>query len=438
MDAKQKNAIQWISSLKEYAKENKMPSRIIDGIEECEKELNKKKPDWENLSQNIDSILESIRTKTETKVEFKENGQTVTIDQIKNEMKKMSTQCRRQNEESIDAVFKIRREVIQTSLNQMKDMEKTEAHYRELTDSRKYEDFYSAVKRDYDRDLLNICKDMIASMMGNYSRMMESLRTMLHSLNGAAYQIAGNETFYHEHDEQKNRIENTVIKALESEDTGGDEIPEFGRKTEKEIKKIVKKSRRKKLILCWLPVIALILFIGVKSVVSYEKNIQIIENSKNADTSDDTSEMVQKIVEKYGTELLEAGKVVVKNSGGIMGLLSKVATFLVSLLVSFALWIIVVVLIIAVLYAIYIGIIKKMCKKQACKRCGEYISKQFAAFEKENHLFEGQENLINRATEELERQYSQIMDSMFGKTVYGEGNHYSHFLKLKAEWEDIR
>ena len=63
MDEKQEKANAWFDELEKYAKEKRMPARILDEIEECRERLSSLEIDWNEINQMVGELLESIEEK---------------------------------------------------------------------------------------------------------------------------------------------------------------------------------------------------------------------------------------------------------------------------------------------------------------------------------------------------------------------------------------
>lgn len=124
------------------------------------------------------------------------------------------------------------------------------------------------------------------------------------------------------------------------------------------------------------------------------------------------------------------------------GVLQSMASFLLVLLASLGILSIAVVLVIVVLYRCYLKILKRWCDHQICKRCGEYLQTELSQFQQNNNFFLKLDTVMRNAVEEYERQYMEVLNSLFMDTGYADQpaqqEGAARWDTLREEWEQLK
>ncbi|MCM1497350.1 MAG: hypothetical protein NC124_02680 [Clostridium sp.] len=347
-----------------------------------------------------------------------ENGQKVSVSQIEGEIKRMVDRCRGENQDSVGAVSKSRGYIIQNVMLQMRDMERTKAHYDELKDEIRYRGFFEKIKYEYDDSTKKLCQELLSDVEGNCNRMMESVGSMMRSVDGHLFGF-GNEKFYHEYGLKKEGIKNSVLQDMEGEENGSTEIVEFGERTWQTVNMITKKLRKRKKLLLWLPVFLLIVIFLAYSIISYDGNIQKIEETAQEEAYGEESgisRIAGELWEEHKDEVVDLGKDMVMEAvqkGMLEKVISACGVFLGYLAISLGSVLVFLILLIIVLYATYVNVLGRWCKNQICSRSEIYISGELQQFEKGNSMMAGMENIIQKTVGEFERRYQEILNHIF-------------------------
>lgn len=441
MNEKQLKALAWVDELEQYAKEQKLSIRILDNIDECKKQITKEYPDWSGVNADVEDLLKSIERKTVPEpVQTDKNKNKISIQEIKSRITQMAEQCHIENESSINMMSERKNAVIKKLYGDMQEISHTKAHLPELKNEDMYLDFFQKTKREYEKNVFHLIREMLGDISNNYNYMLENMRSMFQSIGGYKSGL-GNERFYREYAGRKDGIDKKIQSEAESSYIGGNDILSFGQKTKDVIKGIVKNLNRKRKILIWMPLLLFLLCFSLKAITSQKQSQEVIQNAATeAEKSDENSEVNDFLID-IGKSM---GEKVMKSVSlkAVGGFLSSVATFLSALLISLGALLLFIVLLIILLYAAYIKMVKLRCNHQIEKQCGAYLKAELIQFEQDNTLMLKLEETMKNCVDEYERQYYEILNQIFLDTNYDssstENEEKISFTSLKEKWNTLK
>lgn len=411
--------LQWIQSLENYAKANRLSARILDSIGDCREHIVREDLPWQELSMQIEEILESVRLKVQpadAAVQI-QGGNRVPVEKVQEKVKGMAEDCHRDNRDSIAAIEVRKNLNVKESVRKMGEITHTEAHLEKMLDINQYTEFFRKIRDSYERDMAQTASEMIGGISGNYDHMADHMRSMFHSMGNHADGI-GNEKFYHEYESAKTEVENQLVSDLRTVDLGGGLIMEFAGKTKEKIQRITKKVLLKKKLLAFAPfMFVLVIFLGW-SVISL-----LMARSAQTSAEQSPEESAITIACKIFRSRMS------DQSGGDD--LMKSALFL---------WIIAAILILFVVYRLYLRKLKRWCSRRICEDCGRYLRAEFAAFEKEDQLTQKAGEAIAQIAADCEQRYLVILNRIFAGTRYEEkgtqeGSGFDH---LQEQWDHLK
>lgn len=406
-DERQRETAEWFDELEKYAKEKKLPMRIMDKLEECRKSALSGGADWGVISRSVEELLGSIAEKTAPTVVQEKTGSEASPEAVMAQLEKMARRCHTENMTSVNSMRERKNMAVKKLHGQLSEISHTKAHLDELKNEDLYLQFFTQCKVTYERDVFEMVRDLLQSISGNYTYMVDQMRSMFQSIGGYRNGI-GNETFYLEYEGQKDGINKSVLAEAETADIGGSDIISFGQKTGDVVKSVVKKLVRKRKFLAWVPLLVLLCLLMTGVVVSHVQNRQESKRMEIADENEDA------IVRDAAREL---GKMAIKKA--TPGVIKAVGGFFKSLFVSLGVFLVLVLMVIGLLYMCYLKILKHWCNRQIRKRCGEYLKTELSRFEQENGLSPKVDSVMQSAADEYERQYMEILHQMFAGTAYG-------------------
>lgn len=421
-DERQRETVEWFDELGKYAKEKKLPMRIMDELEECRKSALSGGAGWSEVSRSVEELLESIAEKTVPSIVKEKAESGVSPEAVRKQLEKMARRCHTENITSVDSMKERKNAAVKKAYGQLYEISHTKAHLEELKNEDLYLQFYTQCKVTYERDVFEMVGDLLQSISGNYTYMADQMRSMFQSIGGYRNGI-GNETFYLEYEGRKDGIDKSVQAEVETADVGGNDMFSFGQKTKEVIKGIVKKLERKRKILAWVPLFVLLLLLTVSAVADQERNGQAAESMEMADENGNA--VVKDVTQELGKKAAESVTV---------GVMQAVVSFCLALIVSLGAFLILVLMVIGLLYMCYLKILKHWCNRQIRKRCGEYLKTELSRFEQENSLSPKVDIAMQSAADEYERQYMEILHQMFAGTAYGEQEPQQD---EKAEWNAL-
>lgn len=429
-DEKQIKTIAWIEELEQYAKAQKLPMRILDELEECKQLASSNRADWDMVNRTIEELLESIQGKlAPAKVQQENVIEEVSVEEVKMQVRKMAQRCHTENFSSVEGMIERKNTVIRKMYGQLSEIGHVRAHLEELKNEDLYLVFFEKCRISFERDVLEMVGELLQSIRNNYGYMLDHMRSMFQSIGGYKKGM-GNEKFYLEYEARRGGIDQRVLGEVQTADIGGNDLISFGQRTKDTVKGIVGKLVRKRKLLAWVPLIVLLCLFTVTSVVRQEQSRQTLESAEQEETEDS---LLKDIAADLGKKTVESVS---------EGVLQSMASFLLVLLASLGILSIAVVLVIVVLYRCYLKILKRWCDHQICKRCGEYLQTELSQFQQNNNFFLKLDTVMRNAVEEYERQYMEVLNSLFMDTGYADQpaqqEGAARWDTLREEWEQLK
>lgn len=429
-DERQVRIIAWIEELEQYAKAQKLPMRILDELEECKQLASSNRADWDMVNRTIEELLESIQGKlAPAKVQQESVIEEVSVEEVKMQVKKMAQRCHTENFSSVEGMIERKNTVIRKMYGQLSEIGHVRAHLEELKNEDLYLVFFEKCRISFERDVLEMVGELLQSIRNNYGYMLDHMRSMFQSIGGYRKGM-GNEKFYLEYEARRGGIDQRVLGEVQTADIGGNDLISFGQRTKDTVKGIVGKLVRKRKLLAWVPLIVLLCLFTVTSVVRQEQSRQTLESAEQEETEDS---LLKDIAADLGKKTVESVS---------EGVLQSMASFLLVLLASLGILSIAVVLVIVVLYRCYLKILKRWCDHQICKRCGEYLQTELSQFQQNNNFFLKLDTVMRNAVEEYERQYMEVLNSLFMDTGYADQPAQQEgavrWDTLREEWEQLK
>lgn len=432
MSERQRETVEWFDALTQYAKERKLPMRIMDELEECRKMAVSGGADWDSVSRSMEELLESIEEKTVPDVARKKAENGVSTEDIKAQIEKMARRCHAENLTSVDSMRERKNKIVKKMYGQLFEISHTQARLEELKNEELYLQFFTQCRNIYERDVFEIIRELLQSVSGNYAYMTNQMRNKFQSIGGYKSGI-GNEKFYLAYEQRKDGIEKSVQAETETADIGGNDIISFGQRTKDVVKGIVKELVQKRKFLAWVPVLILLCLLTVGVAAGQGQNRQETEQTAVTDQNDDTG-----IKDAAVDAAVEWGKEAIKKPE----IVKTVIGFFRSLFVSLGVFLVLVVLVFVLLYMCYLKILKSWCDRQIGKRCGEYLKTELSNFEQENSLSPKVDAVMQSAADEYERQYMEVLNQLFMGTGYGkqeqQQSEVSEWKALRERWNVLK
>lgn len=429
---RQRETIEWFEALERYAREKKIPLRIMDELEECRGLALSDGADWNEVSRNVDELLESISGKIVPPVVQEKAEGGVSTEDIKAQLEKMARRCHTENLTSVDSMRERKNTVVKKMYGQLFEISHTKAHLEELKNEDLYLQFFTQRRNTYERDVFEIIRELLQSVSGNYAYMTDQMRSMFQSIGGYQNGI-GNEKFYLAYEQRKDGIEKSVQAEAETADVGGNDMISFGQRTKDVVKGIIKKLVKKRKFLAWVPVLVLLCLLTAGVAAGQGQNGQETKQTAVTEKKDDT-----RIKDAVVDAAVEWGKDTMKDPEKVR----SVVGFFRSLFVSLGVLFVLAVLVLVLLYACYLKILKSWCDRQIAKQCGEYLKTELSNFERENSLSPKVDAVMQSAADAYERQYMEVLNQLFTGTGYGkqdqQQNEMAAWNALRERWNALK
>ena len=430
-DERQIRTIAWIEELEQYAKAQKLPMRILDELEECKQLASSNRADQDKVNRTIEELMESIEGKLAPAEVQQENViEEVSVEEVKMQLRKMAQRCNTENFSAVEGMAERKNIVVRKMYGQLSEIGHVRAHLEELKNEDLYLLFFEKCRVSFERDVLEMVGELLQSIRNNYGYMLDHMRSMFQSIGGYKKGI-GNEKFYLEYQARRGGIDQRVLGEAQTADMGGDDLISFGQKTKDKVKGIVGKLVWKRKLLAWVPLVVLLCLFTVTSVVRQEQSRQTLESAEQTEEKEDS--LIKDIAGDLGKKTVESV------SGGA---LQSMASLLLALLASLGVLFVAVVLVIVVLYRCYLKILKRWCDNKICKRCGEYLQTELSQFQQNNSFFLKLDTVMKNAVEEYERQYMEVLNSLFADTGYADQpaqkEGAARWDTLRQEWEQLK
>lgn len=434
IDEKQEKANAWFDELEKFAKEKRMPARILDEIKECRERLSSSEIDWDEINQMAGELLESIEEKAYPEaLQNKQSKQEVSTQDVEEQVKKMAQRCHAENITSIEIMADRKNILLKKNYDQLMEISYTKAHLEELKNEDLLIQFFQNCKNAYEKDVLEMIREMLQSVSSNYNHMLNHMKSMFESIGGFKNGV-GNEKFYREYEERRSGIDKKVLGEAESSDMGGNELLSFGQKTGEMIKGIVRKLVRKRKILAWIPlVILLCIFVG-SAIGNQAQNREVIE-STNTESDTDNS-MLKEAAIDVGAKMIKSA-----SSSAIMSVVSAIITLILALVISLGALLIFIILLMIVIYWFYLKILNTWCNHQICTKCGALLKTELIQYTQNNHLSSKLDEVMENAMNEYERQYMIVLNNIFQGSSYDSGQEQkdekNRLTVLHDAWDKI-
>lgn len=264
-DERKREAAEWFDELERYAGEKKFPMRIMDELEECRKLVLSGEAEWDAISRSVEELLESIEGKTMPAAMQEKAENEVSAEDIKVQLEKMARRCHAENTASVDGMRERKNTVIKKMYGQLFEISQTKSHLEELKNEDLYLQFFSQSKMTYERDTIEMIRELLQSISNNYGYMLNHMKSMFQSIGGYRKGI-GNEKFYLEYEARRSGIDQKISGEAQTADVGGSDLISLGQKTKDTVKKIVRHLIRKRKLLAWVPLLVLLCLFTVSSV----------------------------------------------------------------------------------------------------------------------------------------------------------------------------
>lgn len=439
MNEKQKKALTCLDEIEQYAKQQKLSTRILDAIDDCKKQIAADDTKWNKVNSAVEDILQSMEQKTAPISVYKDKNQNeISIQDIKMQVTRMAERCHAENEASIGMLEERKNAVLAKTYREIQEISYVKAHAKEIQNEDSYLEFYNRIKNQYETNAFQLIREMLGDISNNYDHMLEHMKSMFLNIGGYVAGI-GNQKFYYEYTEKKEGLDKKIQSETEISETGGGEILSFGMRTKEDIKEIKKKITRKTKLQIWAPVLLVLVLLlagfSVKTILSINEDKTIIENeeetvSSEAGASPEVREdsKIKKITDDV-MNVVETMFDSKMGSGQIAGAFENLKTILIAASL------------IVVLYILYIVILKLWCRHQIYRRCGEFLKTETIQFVQGNPLMPKLEDAMKSATEEYESRYLVILNSIFAGTNVNfddsKNEEQNWFVALKKEWNAI-
>lgn len=426
---RQMQTAQWLGELEQYARERKLPMRILDELEACKKIALSDQADWDTVSRTIEELMESMEVKmAPAKVQNDNAKEEVSVEEVRIQVREMAQRCHTENVTSIDSMAERKNTVIRKMYGQLSEIGHTNAHLEELKREDLYLQFIGKCRISFERDVMEMIRELLQSISSNYGHMLDHMRSMFQSIGGYRNGI-GNEKFYMEYEARKNGIDQSILGEAQTADMGGDDLTSFGLRTKDAIKGIVRKLVRKRKLLAWVPLVVLLCLVTVTAVARQEQSREVLENATQIEQNEDSS---------FWDFVWDWVGEAAKSKGG----LQLIANFFLAMVISLGAMLIFVVLVIILLYLSYLKILKMWCHHQICKRCGEYLHTQLSQFEQNNDFAIKLDTVMKNAADEYERQYMEMLNRIFTNTGYEDESvqqvENTRWDVLREQWNQLK
>lgn len=431
MDERKQKMLRWLDELGQYADENGLSSRIMDGIEACKADLKSGNVEMEKLQLEAEQLLDSIRKKAVPEpVRDKAAEGRVTFEDVERQIKKMAERCHDENENSIQDMAERNHLAVKKCEAQLKEILRTDAHLEELKHGARYIQFYEKAAFWFQKEVSYLASEVFEAMNQNYTRMLDHMRSMFRSLRDSGNETIQEKTLY-EMDVKREEIGRKLQADVESWEPGRQEIVSFAERTGPQISQIVNTAERKRKLYAMLPVLVVLVFL-LGSIISGAVAAASDAEAAYAETqeADTGTQLGEQLVNQLPDilELMDAGG----TAFDLISVLMKYGKYIITavILVIFA---------VVFLYVMYIKLVRRWCDRSIAKKSAEYLQKEFAGFEQSNVLGLALEENIKTAMEEFEQRHLQLFNDTFA--VWGstqEEQKKTRLDELVRKWNSIR
>ena len=430
MNEKQKETLEWLDKLEQYAKEKQLSMRILDSIDECRKNVVSENVNWNQISIQVEELLDSIEKKVLPAVaQVYEGDNEVSVTVVENELKSMAQRCHTENENSINS-FENRKDIIlQRLFINLQDITRVKAHLQEMKNEDSYQVFFQRAKGEYHNNVLSMVRELLQSVSNNHRQMMERMKSMMQSIKAYRHGLSS-ERLYREYDTKTVGLDSKIQNEIERLETGEEEIVNFARKTRETINSIVQKLERKRKMRAWLPAIIIVCVLLAGAVSMYVEISSAMKGIK--ESASETSGIQVEDVK----EMLDSAKGLYESMSGAAEVAGSIS------IAGIAVYGIFIFLVVGLIYALYLFLLKWWCNCQICSKCGTYLNAELANFEKNNTLRSRMNDMVNVAVEEYEQQYAVILNELLAGSSFDpeseEKKEAYRFTEVKNSWNAIK
>lgn len=429
MDERKQEMLRWLDELGQYADENGLSSRIMDGIEACKADLKSGNVEMDKIQLEAEQLLDSIRKKAVPEpVRDKDAEGRVTFEDVERQIKKMAQRCHDENESSIQDMSERNHLAVKKCEAQLKEILRTDAHLEELKHGAKYIQFYQKAAFGFQKEVSYLVSEVFEAMNQNYTRMLDHMRSMFRSLRGSGNETIQEKTLY-EMDVKREEIGRKLQADVESWEPGRKEIVSFAERTGPQISQIVNEAERKRKLYAMLPVLVVLVFL-LGSIISWAVAAASDAEAAYAETQE--ADTGTQLGEQLLNQLPDIVETVVDVGDIASSLIKKLVTVIIPAVIFG-------ILIVALFYVIYIKLLRRWCDRSIAKKSAEYLQKEFAGFEQSNVLGLALEENIKTAMEEFEQRHLQLFNDTFA--VWGstqENQKKTRLDELVRKWNSIR
>ena len=421
---KEKNRLrEWLAKLDAYAREQKLPTRILDSIEECQSQLKSGKQLWPDIQSQIEGILSSIQLKNQTDAMAipPPHHNPGRIQEVESRIREIAKRCHRDNLSAITNLDKKKSLSLKECNRKMGEICSTRAHLDCLLDENLYLDFFEQIKNGYEKDSLQTAQELLGQAGGNCARMMDHMKSLFQDIGGRSDGI-GNQKFYYEYESGRDNLERKLMGEAATSDFGSSAIMEFAQKTKNGIHNIGRKLRIKKIFYAWLPLLLMIaVFTGV-AITHYPQTGMPAATEATAESP---------------LSPLPDGKWTAKQLGG--GVLVSLAYFAAGAVASLGAASLFLALLCIAFYGMYLSLLQAWFKGQICKRSEKYLKAELNRFFQDKTMEKKASEAIEDMIIQYEQQYLSVLNHILKGTPYSQetSKGAARFQALREEWNDF-
>lgn len=436
MDTKQIKTLEWLDSLKKYAREKQLSIRIIDGLEECKRKVGADIVDWVEVNHKVEDLLSSIEQKMVPST-IQNNGENnVSLKNVEEQIKRMAQRCQTENQVSVENIAERKNLVVKKTYDDLREITHTKAHLEELKDHNLYLHFYEKEKSEYERNGFQMLREFLQDINSNYDHMLDHIKSILSSIGGYKFGI-GNEKIYYEFETKREGLNNRFINEILSFEIGGSKIMDLGQKTSGSISKKIKNFIRKRRLLVWVPLLILLFGLVIASVATREDNIEELQTQTVDSEEDGQSTWLFEQVKQAGEKAISSA-----STSAIANVIASLITFLATLIIALGSVLLAIILLIVVLYITYLKILRTWCNRRICTECEKYLCTELDAFIRSDPLVPALDEAIKSLERAYEEEYLTILNQIFSEGGQGmvneEQNGINRFRELKESWNQIK
>lgn len=430
---KKNTLLSWTERLKSYAKEQNLPTRILDSIENCQRHIRLDNRQWPETRQSIENILESIRLKIS-------DSQSVPTTEVETQIKTIAEQCHKKNLSSLTNIEQRKILSIKECLRKMDEIAFTKAHLDTISNEGMYLSFFQQIQQSYEEDMLQTSRQLVKDVGENCSHMMDHMHSMFHHI-GAYSEGIGHEKFYKEYETQRDTLENKIMGEVMTADFGSSAVMSFAHKTKNGVRHIAKKYQRKKRVFLWMPVLLLfIMFITIAGATSLQYSSQKTAAKTQTVSANESANENSGHDENKEYSLIDPIKNQVAGKLITPGIFASSAYFFGGLSAGLGILLAFLLLLFVVAYTYYIHRLQTWCRHQICEKCELYLKSELEQFKQNDEMNQIADNTVQDIVIEYERQYLTILNRILKGTRYDQEKQENNatFQSLWEEWMNLK